>query len=100
MAIHIPTQTVLECATAGCTECREKVKQAHVVVGRSEVRLHEPAPRFVCGTRAVERRGPGDFRVVCATCGAGGTVKHATMDEATHAAVRDSNKPCRACGAA
>jgi hypothetical protein len=56
--------------------------------------------RFLCGTRTVKRRGPGDFRVVCATCYAGGTVKHPTMSDATKACVRDSNKTCRACGAA
>lgn len=67
----------------------------------------------VCGTRAVFERTklvPGDapvvayrmtkdFRVACATCGAGGTVSHDTRADALKAAVRDSNKPCRSCGA-
>ena len=55
--------------------------------------------RFVCGTRKVLRRAPDDYRVVCATCEKGGTVRHDAYNAATHAAVRDSNKPCRACGA-
>jgi hypothetical protein len=54
---------------------------------------------FTCGTRRAERHGPSDHRVVCATCGAGGSRQHATREEALTAAVRDSNKPCRACGA-
>lgn len=53
----------------------------------------------LCGTRRSVQRGPGDYRTVCATCGAGGSVKHATMGAASNAAIRDSNKPCRACGA-
>ena len=55
--------------------------------------------RFVCGTRKVIRRGPSDFRVVCATCEAGGSVRHDTNTQAATAAVRDSNRPCLACGA-
>ena len=58
-----------------------------------------PIREFVCGTRAVVKRGPDDYRVVCASCGAGGTVRHDIRGNATRAAVRDSNKPCRACGA-
>ncbi len=56
---------------------------------------------FVCGTRRVVSAGPGthEWRVVCATCGAGGTVLHPSRENATHACVRDSDKPCRACGA-
>ncbi len=58
------------------------------------------SPRvFVCGGRAVVRRGPDDFRVVCATCDAGGTVKHRTDAAAVSAAIRDSARGCRACGA-
>lgn len=58
------------------------------------------APRdFVCGTRRVKTRGPSDFRVVCATCEAGGSVRHATRQSATSAAVRDSARACAACGA-
>ena len=34
-----------------------------------------------------------------ATCGAGGTVKYGQTNVATHAAVRDSTRPCLACGA-
>ena len=50
---------------------------------------------FVCGTRKVVERRPGDYRVVCASCDSGGTVKHRTCEEAASAAVRDSNKPYR-----
>jgi DnaJ-class molecular chaperone len=58
------------------------------------------APRdFVCGTRRAATLRPGDHRVYCATCGAGGAVRHATREQATSAAVRDSAKPCRTCGA-
>lgn len=53
----------------------------------------------LCGTRRSIRRAPGDYRVVCATCGAGGTVPHRTAEQASAAAVRDSARPCRACGA-
>lgn len=53
---------------------------------------------FVCGTKAVIKT-PKDFRVVCATCGAGGTVPHITKESASKACVRDSNRPCSACGA-
>lgn len=54
----------------------------------------------LCGTRKVIRRAVGDYRVVCATCDAGGTVPHRTKEAASSACVRDSAKPCRACGAA
>lgn len=53
----------------------------------------------LCGTRRTVQRAPNDYRVVCATCGAGGTVLHRTAESASSAAVRDSNRPCRACGA-
>lgn len=56
--------------------------------------------RFVCGTRAVTQTVPHTWRVVCATCEAGGTVPHRTKEAAMAACVRDSAKPCRACGAA
>ena len=59
--------------------------------------VEQPIRRFVCGTRAVNPDRP--FHVVCATCGAGGTVNHPTMDAAHSAAVRDSNRPCRSCNA-
>lgn len=54
---------------------------------------------FVCGTRAVVQMAPSDFRVVCATCDNGGTVKHTTKEAANRACVRDSNRRCTACGA-
>lgn len=49
---------------------------------------------FLCGTRRVVRRGPQDYRVVCASCLGGGTVRHAIPEDAERAAVRDSAKPC------
>jgi len=62
--------------------------------------LFKTAPRaFVCGTRAVERWAGGEYRVVCATCRAGGSVAHDLLMTASRAAVRDSNKHCKACGA-
>lgn len=54
--------------------------------------------RFVCGTRAVTGE-PQNWRVVCATCGAGGTVRHYERDAACAVCVRDSSKACRTCGA-
>lgn len=61
------------------------------------------APRFlVCGTRAVVQRAPQDYRVVCATCGGGGHVRHADKESASRAAIRYSAHPCPArqpCGA-
>lgn len=54
---------------------------------------------LVIGTRAVIKKEDQTWRVVCATCGAGGTVPHRSEALAGHAAARDSNKPCRACGA-
>ena len=53
----------------------------------------------VCGTRAVIRRGPDDFRVVCATCETGGTVRHRTLASAGAACTRDSDRSCQKCGA-
>lgn len=55
--------------------------------------------RYAIGTRAMYRTEDGSYRVVCATCDAGGTVKHRTHADAFHAAARDSNKPCHTCGA-
>jgi hypothetical protein len=49
---------------------------------------------FVCGTRRVLRAGFQDYRVVCASCLRGGTVRHSIPEDAERAAVRDSNKPC------
>ena len=54
---------------------------------------------FVCGTRAVYRALDCTYRVVCASCLAGGSVPHSTAEAANHAAVRDSVRPCGACGA-
>lgn len=54
---------------------------------------------FTVGTRAYGKVAPGDYRVVCATCGAGGTVAHRTLQSAGAAATRDSGKPCHKCGA-
>jgi hypothetical protein len=55
--------------------------------------------RYAVGTRAYGQVGPRDWRVVCATCGAGGTVRHETRESAGRVATRDSGKPCAACGA-
>lgn len=56
----------------------------------------------VCGTRAVVKLQEGNYRVVCATCGSGGSVHHSTQESASRAATRDSGRPCPAkhpCGA-
>lgn len=53
---------------------------------------------FVCGTRRVVSRGPGDWRIVCATCGCGGSTRYDRREDVTRAAVRMSGRPCR-CGA-
>jgi RecJ-like exonuclease len=54
----------------------------------------------LCGTRKTERRGTDDYRVVCATCGGGGTVRHRTAASASSACTRDSARPCPVgCGA-
>ena len=55
--------------------------------------------RYAIGTRAIVTKGAHDHRVICATCDAGGTVRHETRSMAFDAACRDSAKPCRACGA-
>lgn len=52
------------------------------------------------GTKRSVMRAPGDYRVVCAMCGAGGTVKHASAKSADNAAVRLSAQRCRTCGLA
>ncbi len=61
---------------------------------------HEKDQRtgFVCGTKATVLRGI-TYRVVCATCGAGGTVPHDKREDANRCAVRDSDRACRSCGA-
>ena len=64
-----------------------------------EFKLYPHYRAMLCGTRKTVKLNPGDFRVVCATCDAGGSRKHPTHDSASSAAIRDSNKPCRACGA-
>jgi hypothetical protein len=63
--------------------------------------MNEFAKRYyTCGTRAVVRPNPtGAFYVICATCGAGGSVRHTTLTDATKAATRDSSKACKICGA-
>jgi len=60
---------------------------------------------LLCGTRKViagpkPYEGRDTWRVVCATCGAGGSVRHATYDAAATACIRDSGRRCAACGAA
>jgi hypothetical protein len=60
---------------------------------------NSPKRVFVCGTRAVVEKSSHDYRVVCATCDGGGTVPSHTKSAASAAAVRDSNKACRKCGA-
>jgi len=54
---------------------------------------------LVCGARTVKRAGPRDFRVVCATCEAGGNWPYVTRQEALRAASRNSDRPCDQCGA-
>lgn len=55
---------------------------------------------FVVGTRRVKPSSkPGRYRVVCAACGAGGSVEHETKEAAMSAAVRDSVRACKTCGA-
>jgi hypothetical protein len=64
--------------------------------------MSEPERRFVCGTRAVPPRRPdGTYRIVCATCGGGGSTPYDTREAATSAAVKMSGRPCqcRGCGA-
>lgn len=60
-----------------------------------------PPPKHIisCGTRAVYKIGPFDYRVTCATCVGGGTVRHPTRKDAIRAAVKTSAMACRACGA-
>lgn len=54
---------------------------------------------YSCGTRSVRKRAPSDFRVVCATCGEGGSLPFRTRAEALHHAVGTSYIPCPGCGA-
>lgn len=50
--------------------------------------MTEPYRPLVCGTRRTKRIGPNDYRVVCATCERGGTVRHETHDSAAKAAIQ------------
>lgn len=61
----------------------------------------KPYPKrvFVCGTRAVIQRGEWDFRIVCATCDGGGTVKYEVREQATRQCVNQSGRRCTICGA-
>ena len=54
---------------------------------------------FLCGTRKVERKGPRDWRVVCATCGEGGVLTYPHRSAACDACVNQSTRKCNACGA-
>lgn len=49
---------------------------------------------FVCGTRKAVKRGPGDYRVVCATCDGGGSRRYNTASLAASKAIAQSNRPC------
>lgn len=49
---------------------------------------------FICGTRKAIKRGPGDYRVVCATCDGGGTVRYPDASLAASTAIAHSNRPC------
>jgi hypothetical protein len=49
---------------------------------------------FVAGRRAVEQRGPMDFRVVCATCGEGGAVSYQRPRDAARIAFQESEQRC------
>ncbi len=53
----------------------------------------------VYGTRRLVQDVKGDWRVVCASCGAGGVIKYGSKDMAENAAVRDSTRGCSVCGA-
>lgn len=55
--------------------------------------------RSAVGTRAYGELRPGDWRVVCATCDAGGTISYKTRSEAGQAATTNSARPCQSCGA-
>jgi hypothetical protein len=55
---------------------------------------------FLCGTRRIVYDGKRcGFRVVCATCGAGGSRCHGDRSEAIRACMRDSGRACKKCGA-
>lgn len=86
------------CPETWCAPCRRRLAAIHAAEAERRG-VSRPVRLSACGTRAVERHGPGDFRVTCATCGAGGSVRHLTRESASRAAVRDSARPCRACGA-
>jgi len=46
------------------------------------------------GARAVIRRGPGDWRIICATCRGGGWTPYRTQELALASATRASANPC------
>lgn len=54
--------------------------------------------KYSIGTKAIVPHHAGTWRVTCATCEEGGTIYRARKDAMDHAA-RNSNKPCRLCGA-
>lgn len=54
---------------------------------------------YSIGTRRVSTRAADDHRVSCASCDAGGTIRHRTRAAALTAATNQSMQPCRTCGA-
>lgn len=54
---------------------------------------------MLCGTRLAVKLADQSWRVVCATCDAGGTVKYATKQQAGSRAIALSTRACLACGA-
>jgi len=95
---HNPPLEALRSACAAGEPIAE-LPSAEALAARAELRML-PKRVSTCGTRAVIQRGLSDFRVVCATCEAGGSVRHWTRDAASHAAGRDSGRACRTCGGA
>ncbi len=55
--------------------------------------------RYAIGTRAIVRKAEHDYRVVCATCDAGGSKRYENHAQAFHAAAESSARKCRVCGA-
>ena len=51
---------------------------------------------LVVGTKRTTRRGPTDYRVLCASCGYGGSTRYPTHEAAARAAIRYSAYPCQA----
>lgn len=58
-----------------------------------------PERVFVCGTRAVNKVSETDYRVVCATCDQGGSVRFKTKSAAKSNCVDCSGRRCPGCGA-